>query len=70
MVFETKYIRITVLIFYYILYVTVILISNKQKKIIKILGYSITESLSLYVEIRNLVRSTETYAKGTVTMYT
>ena len=48
----------------------VILISNKQKKIIKILGYSITESLSLYVEVRNLVRSTETYAKGTVTMYT
>lgn len=28
------------------------------------------ESLDLYVEIRNLVRSTETYAKGSVTMYT
>ena len=69
MVFETKYIRITVLIFFIILYVTVILISNKQK-IIKILGYSIMESLSLYVEVRNLVRPTETYAKGTVAMYT
>lgn len=28
------------------------------------------ESLDLYVEIRNLVRSIETYAKGSVTMYT